>query len=103
MPVHMVERLNKVVHVERRRVQQLAREPEAAEITAELELTTAEVREIRRIAKLPVSLGKPIGEQEDSKLADLVEDELAESPFELAAVSLRSTEIEQALAALPER
>src|SRR5712691_7537760 len=67
MPVHMVERLNKVVHVERCLVQQLAREPQAAEIAAELELTTAEVREIRRIAKLPVSLEKPIGEQEDSK------------------------------------
>ncbi len=103
MPVHMVERLNKVVHVERRLVQQLAREPQAAEIAAELELTTAEVREIRRIAKLPVSLEKPIGEQEDSKLADLVEDELAESPFEVAAVSLRCTEIEHALSALPER
>jgi RNA polymerase primary sigma factor len=103
MPVHMVERLNKVVHVERCLVQQLAREPQAGEIAAELELTTAEVREIRRIAKLPVSLEKPIGEQEDSKLADFVEDELAESPFELAAVSLRSTEIEQALSALPER
>jgi RNA polymerase primary sigma factor len=103
MPVHMVERLNKVVHVERRLVQQLAREPQAGEIAAELEMTTAEVREIRRMAQLPVSLEKPIGEQEDSKLADFVEDELAESPFEAAAVSLRYTEIEHALSALPER
>ena len=55
------------------------------------------------MAQLPVSLEKPIGEQGDAKLADLVEDELAESPFEVAAVSLRCTEIEQALAALPER
>ena len=55
------------------------------------------------MAKLPASLEKPIGEQEDSKLADFVEDELAESPFEAAAVSLRHTEIEQALSALPER
>jgi RNA polymerase primary sigma factor len=103
MPVHMVERLNKVVHVERRLVQQLAREPQAEEIAAELEMTTAEVREIRRMAKLPVSLEKPIGEQEDSKLGDFVEDELAESPFEVAADSLRCTEIEHALSALPER
>src|SRR5713101_5851852 len=103
IPVHMVERLNKVVHVERHLVQQLAREPHAGEIAAELEMTTAEVQEIRRMAKLPVSLDKPIGEQEDSKLGDFVEDELAESPFEVAAVSLRSTEIEQALSALPER
>ena len=103
MPVHMVERLNRVVHVERRLVQQLAREPQAEEIAAELELTTAEVREIRRMAQLPVSLEKPIGEQEDAKLADFVEDELAESPFEEAAVSLLCMEVEQALSALPER
>ena len=103
MPVHMVERLNRVVLVERRLVQQLARQPRAEEIAAELELTTAEVREVRRMAKLPVSLEKPIGEQEDAKLGDLVEDELAESPFEEAAVSLRREEIEHALSALPER
>ena len=103
MPVHMVERLNKVVQVERSLVQQLAREPEAEEIAAELEMTTAEVREIRRMAKLPVSLEKPIGEQEDSKLGDFVEDELAESPFEVAADSLRCTEVEHAMSALPER
>jgi RNA polymerase primary sigma factor len=103
MPVHMVERLNKVVHVERRLLQQLAREPQAEEIAAELEITTAEVQEIRQMATLPVSLEKPIGEQEDSKLADFVEDELAESPFEVAAVSLRAREIEHALSALPER
>jgi RNA polymerase primary sigma factor len=103
MPVHMVERLNKVVQVERSLVQQLAREPEAEEIAAELEMTTAEVREIRRMAQLPVSLEKPIGEQEEAKLADFVEDELAESPFEVAAVSLLCMEIEQALSALHER
>jgi RNA polymerase primary sigma factor len=103
MPVHMVERLNRVVHVERSLVQQLAREPQAEEIAAELELTTAEVREIRRIAQLPVSLEKPIGEREEAKLADFVEDELAESPFEEAAVSLLCMEVEQALSALPER
>ena len=66
-------------------------------------MTTAEVREIRRMAQLPVSLEKPIGEQEEAKLADFVEDELAESPFEVAAVSLLCLEIEQALSVLHER
>ena len=103
LPVHMVERLNRVVLVERQLVQQLARQPRAEEIAAELELTTAEVREILRMAQLPVSLEKPIGEQENAKLADLVEDELAESPFEEAAVSLLCMEVEQALSALPKR
>jgi RNA polymerase primary sigma factor len=103
MPVHMVERLNKVVRIERQLVQQLARQPRAEEIAAELAITSDEVREVRRMAKLPVSLEKPIGEQEDAKLADLVEDELAESPFEEASVSLRRTEIEHALSLLSVR
>jgi RNA polymerase primary sigma factor len=103
MPVHMVERLNKVVRIERQLVQQLARQPRAEEIGAELAITSDEVREVRRMAKLPVSLEKPIGEQEDAKLADLVEDELAESPFEEASVSLRRTEIEHALSLLSVR
>jgi RNA polymerase primary sigma factor len=55
------------------------------------------------MAKLPVSLEKPIGEHEDAKLGDLVEDELAESPFEEAAVSLRREDIGHALSALSER
>ena len=103
MPVHMVERLSNVVRVERQLVQQLARQPRAEEIAAELAITSDEVREVRRMAQLPVSLEKPIGEQENATLADLVEDGLAESPFEEAAVSLLCMEIEHALSALPAR
>jgi RNA polymerase primary sigma factor len=103
IPVHMFERLNRVTYVQRQLVQRLGREPRPEEIAAELELTSEEVRQILRMAQIPVSLEKPIGEQEDSKLADVVEDELAESPFEVASVSLRCEDIEQALAALPER
>jgi RNA polymerase primary sigma factor len=103
IPVHMFERLNKVVRIERQLVQRLGREPRPDEIAAELELTTAEVREIVRMAQFPVSLEKPLGEEGDARLGDLVEDELAESPLEVASVSLRSEDIEHALAALPER
>jgi RNA polymerase primary sigma factor len=103
IPVHMVERLNKVVRIERQLLQRLGREPRPDEIAAELELTTEEVREVLRVAQIPVSLEKPIGEQGDARLGDLVEDELAESPFEVASVSLRSEDIERALAALPAR
>jgi RNA polymerase primary sigma factor len=103
IPVHMVERLNKVTHIQRQLVQRLGREPRPGEIADELELTTEEVREILRMAQFPVSLEKPIGENEDAKLGDLVEDELAESPFDVASVSLRCDDIEHALAALPER
>jgi RNA polymerase primary sigma factor len=103
IPVHMFERLNRVTYVQRQLVQRLGREPRPDEIAAELELTSEEVRQILRMAQFPVSLEKPIGEQEDSKLADVVEDELAESPFEVASVSLRREDIDDALAALPER
>jgi RNA polymerase primary sigma factor len=103
IPVHMCERLNKVTHIQRQLVQRLGREPRPDEIADELELTTEEVREILRMAQFPVSLEKPIGENEDAKLGDLVEDELAESPFDVASVSLRCDDIEHALSALPER
>src|SRR5439155_23110196 len=102
IPVHIFERLNKVIHIQRQLVQRLGREPRPDEIAAELELTTEEVREILRMAQLPVSLEKPISEREDSKLGDLVEDELAESPFDAASVSLQCEDIEHALAALSE-
>src|SRR5206468_3859556 len=103
IPVHMVEKLNKVVHIERQLVQRLGREPRPDEIATELEMTTAEVRDILRMAQHPVSLEKPIGEEEESELGDFVEDEQAESPFDTAQVSLRREDIDNALASLPER
>ena len=103
IPVHMSERLNRVTYVQRQLVQLLGREPRPDEIAAELELTSEEVRQILRMVQFPISLEKPIGENEDGKLGDLVEDELAESPFDMASVSLRCEDIERSLAALPER
>src|SRR2546421_4249531 len=97
IPVHMVEKLNKVVHVERQLVQRLGREPRPDEIAEELEMTTAEVREILRMAQHPVSLEKPIGEEEESELGDFVQDEQAESPDEQASLSLRREDFELAL------
>jgi RNA polymerase primary sigma factor len=103
IPVHMVEKLNKVVHIERQLVQRLGREPRPDEIALELEMTTEEVREILRMAQLPVSLEKPIGEEEESELGDFVQDEQAESPFDTASLSLRREDIQKALDSLPER
>jgi RNA polymerase primary sigma factor len=103
IPVHMVEKLNKVVHIERQLVQRLGREPQPEEIALELEMTTEEVREILRMAQLPVSLEKPIGEEEESELGDFVQDELAESPFDTASVQLRREDIQKALDSLPQR
>jgi RNA polymerase primary sigma factor len=103
IPVHMVEKLNKVIHVERQLVQQLGREPTPDEIATELETTVREVRDILRMAQQPVSLEKPVGEEDDSSLGDFVEDQTAESPFEMAAERLRRENLRRALAALPER
>jgi len=103
IPVHMVEKLNKVVHIERQLVQRLGREPKPEEIAEELEMSTEEVRDILRMAQLPVSLEKPIGEEEDSSLGDFVPDDQAESPFDTASLSLRREDIELALGSLPER
>jgi RNA polymerase primary sigma factor len=103
IPVHMVEKLNKVVHVERQLVQEFGREPTPEEIALELQWTAREVKDILRIAQLPVSLEKPIGEEEDSELGDFVEDDTAESPFELASENLRRENVRRALDALPTR
>jgi RNA polymerase primary sigma factor len=103
IPVHMVEKLNKVVHVERQLVQQLGREPIPEEIAEELECTAREVRDILRMAQQPVSLEKPIGEEEESELGDFVEDEAAESPFDMASTSLRRENVRRALDTLPQR
>ena len=103
IPVHMVEKLNKVVHVERQLVQELGREPTPDEIAKQLECTSREVREILRMAQQPVSLEKPIGEEEESELGDFVEDESAESPFETASTNLRKENVRRALDALPQR
>src|SRR6266508_4404558 len=102
IPVHMVETINKLVHIERQLVQRLGREPRPDEIGAELEISTEEVREILRMSQLPVSLEKPIGEEE-SELGDFVPDDQAESPFDTATLSLRREDVQRALDSLPER
>ena len=103
IPVHMVEKLNRVTHVERQLVQRLGREPEPAEIAAELECSVRDVRDILRVAQMPISLEKPIGDDEESELGDFVADEGAESPFESATESMQRQDIQRALGALPVR
>jgi RNA polymerase primary sigma factor len=103
IPVHMVERLNKLISAERMLIQQLGREPTAGEIAAELECEVREVRDVLRLAQQPVSLEKPMGEEDDSALADFVEDVSAESPFEIASEALRRENIMRVLASLPRR
>jgi RNA polymerase primary sigma factor len=103
IPVHMVERLNKLTKTERQLTQRLGREPSANEIAAELACDVDEVRELMRVTQQPVSLEKPVGEDDDASLVDFVEDAQSASPFELAAEALLREEIVRVLALLPRR
>jgi RNA polymerase primary sigma factor len=103
LPAQIVDRRNQVISAEQRLIQQLGREPRRGEIARELGLTGDQVSRLLRIAQQPLSLERPIGEAEDAKLADLIADEQAESPFESASISLCRQGIERALQTLPER
>jgi RNA polymerase primary sigma factor len=103
IPVHMVERLNRLINVERRLIQQLGREPNEHELAAELECSPREVREVLRIAQQPVSLEKPMGEDEGAALADFIEDVSAQSPLERASEALQRENVARVLASLSRR
>ena len=84
IPVHMIEAINKLVRTSRHLVQQLGREPTPEEIGTRMEIPLEKVRKILKIAKEPISLETPIGEEEDSHLGDFIEDKKAVSPLEAA-------------------
>jgi len=80
IPVHMIETINKLIRTQRYLVQELGREPTPEEIAEKMELDVEKVRKVIRIAKEPISLETPIGEEEDSTLGDFIKDETAVSP-----------------------
>ncbi len=82
IPVHMIETINKLTRTSRSLVQELGREPTAAEIGERMDLPASKVRKIMKIAQDPISLETPIGEEEDSHLGDFIEDKNAASPVE---------------------
>ena len=103
IPVHMVETINRLIKTQGQLAQRLGREPTPEEIGAEMDLPPDRVVEIQRIAPEPLSLETPIGEEEDSHLADFVEDHDAMSPAEAATQILLRREIESALGKLTPR
>ncbi len=103
IPVHMVEKLNRVHFVERQLVQELGREPEPHEIAADLGWTVQDVRDVWRYSQTPISLEKPVGEGEETELVDLVRDENSMEPFDEASLNLRSERVRRVLAGLPQR
>jgi RNA polymerase primary sigma factor len=84
IPVHMIETINKLIRASRCLVQELGREPSPEEIAQRMNLPLEKVRKILKIAKEPISLETPIGEEEDSHLGDFIEDDKSPSPIEIA-------------------
>ena len=82
VPVHMVETINRLTRTTRTLIQKLGRDPTASEIASAMGLTEARVAEIQKIALDPISLETTIGDEEDSKISDFIEDETAVSPLE---------------------
>lgn len=105
IPVHMVETINKMTRVQRRLVQELGREPTAEEISDKMDgaLSPEKIREIQSIAVDPVSLETPIGEEDDSRLGDFIEDKDTESPTEYATKSLLKDELYAVMKDLTDR
>lgn len=88
IPVHMVETINKLIRVQRQLVQDLGREPLPEEIAAEMNLSIEKVEHILKISQETVSLESPVGEEEDSRLGDFIEDTRSLSPEEVAIQQL---------------
>jgi RNA polymerase primary sigma factor len=103
MPVHVVEKLNKIVRSERKLRAELGREPTAGEIGRELELTPDEVEQIRRSAQTPVSLEKPVGDEDESEFGHFITDENEPQPDEAAEVTLRKETLGKILCTLSSR
>ena len=89
MPVHVVEKLNKIGRIERKLLSELGREPTVDEIARELELDPDEIEHIRRSAQAPISLEKPVGDEEESEFGQFIADERAPAPDEAAETTLR--------------
>jgi RNA polymerase primary sigma factor len=100
IPVHMVETINRVSRITRRLIQDLGREPTSQEVGEGMEMSAARVREIIKVAQEPVSLESPVGEEDDSQLADFIEDQRALAPADLASLQLLREQVEDALDSL---
>ena len=103
MPVHVVEKLNKITRTERKLVAELGREPSIPEIAAAVGIPESEVEHIKRSAQTPVSLEKPVGDDEESEFGQFIADENAQSPEEAAELTLRHEALQGVLNTLTYR
>ncbi len=103
IPSHMIEQINKVNREIRMYTQETGKEPSDEEIAERLGWPALKVKQVKSVAKDPVSLETPVGEDEDSELGDFVEDKLADSPIATTAQAILTDQIKQVLATLPAR
>jgi len=103
IPVHMVETINKLMRVSRHLAQEYGREPTSKEIGRGMEIPPEKVREIVKVAQLPISLESPMGEEEDSHLGDFIEDHNALPPVDAASRQLLKEQIDEVLSTLTHR
>ncbi len=103
VPVHMIEQINKVVRESRVLMQSLGREPTDKEIAEHLGWPEAKVKNVKSVAREPISLETPVGEEEDSVLSDFIEDKDAENPASKTAFVLLQDKIRELLSTLPQR
>ena len=103
IPVHMVETINRLIRVQRQLIQDLGREATPEEVATEMGITPDRVREILKISQDPVSLETPIGEEDDSQLADFIEDEEAAMPVEAVGEIMQNEALDHVLRTLTHR
>ena len=103
IPVHMIETINRLVRTTRHLVQSLGREPAPEELSEKLELPVEKVRSVLKIAREPISLETPVGEEDDSSLADFIEDPNAVNPQEAVIHSNLAAQTKEMLATLAPR
>ncbi|MCX7632324.1 MAG: RNA polymerase sigma factor RpoD [Turneriella sp.] len=103
IPSHMIEQINKVNREARLFLQETGREPTDEEVAERLGWPVIKVKQVKTVAKEPVSLETPVGEDEDSELGDFVEDKKAPSPLQVTAQSILAEQLKQVLATLPAR
>ncbi|MBI5510301.1 MAG: RNA polymerase sigma factor RpoD [Deltaproteobacteria bacterium] len=103
IPVHMIETINKLIRTSRYLVQEIGREPTPEEIAAKMELPIDKVRKVLKIAKEPISLETPIGEEEDSHLGDFIEDKAVTSPSDAVISQNLAEQTRKVLATLTPR
>src|SRR5207245_3740325 len=103
MPVHVVEKLNKIVRSERKLRAELGREPTSLEIAIDVDLSSEEVEQIRRSAQTPVSLEKPVGDEEESEFGHFLQDDNLPLPDEEAETTLRKETLRKILGTLSSR